>query len=285
MLVRLRGRLAQNGETTIEAIAEDITQQRALEDHLGQSDRLEALGRLASGVTHDFNNLLLGITLNLEHALERTGLADTSLREDVEQALQAARGAAAVIRQLLLFGRKRSHQQQSVNLNDVIMRSLSLVHHLAGKNISVNLRLGRNLDLVSADPVQVQQVVLNLVANARDAMAGKGQITITTRNIDLQSPPPDEYFTTAPQAGNYVMLEITDTGAGITEEALAHIFEPFYTTKKEGSGLGLATSYGIVAQSSGYMSVRTEVGRGTAVKSYLPRLAGTELGAERQRTG
>lgn len=177
-----------------------------------------------------------------------------------------------MIRQFLVFGRKRPRQQQPVNLNDVIIRSLDLVHHLAGENIHVNLRLGHNLGPVTADPIRVQQVVLNLVANARDAMAGKGQITITTRNIDLQSPPPDEYFTAAPQAGTYVVLEVSDTGAGISREALAHIFEPFYTTKEEGSGLGLSTSYGIVAQSSGYMSVRTELGLGTTVRSYLPRL-------------
>ncbi|MGE5206930.1 MAG: PAS domain S-box protein [Chlamydiota bacterium] len=277
LVARLRGRVAQNGKRIIEAIAEDITQQRALEEHLGQSDRLEALGRLASGVAHDINNLLLGVTLNLEHAAGRAGPPNSSLQEDIQQALQAATGAAAVIRQLLVFGRKRSRQQQAVNLNDVIIRSLDLVHHLAGEKIHVNLQLGQHLGLVTADPIHVQQVVLNLVANARDAMAGQGQIKVSTRNIDLQSPPAGEYFTAAPQAGNYVVLEVSDTGAGISREALAHIFEPFYTTKKEGSGLGLSTSYGIVTQNSGYMSVRTELGHGTAVRSYLPRLAEPSL--------
>jgi PAS domain S-box-containing protein len=283
LLARLRGRVAQNGEETIEAIAEDITRQRALEEHLGQSDRLEALGRLASGVAHDINNLLLGITLNLERAIRQAEPPNSPLREDIEQSLQAARGAAAVIRQLLVFGRKRPRQQQAVNLNDVIIRSLDLVHHLAGENIHVNLQLGQNLGLVTADPIHVQQVVLNLVANARDAMAGKGQIKISTRNIDLQSPPAGEYFTAAPQAGNYAVLEVSDTGAGISREALAHIFEPFYTTKKEGCGLGLSTSYGIVTQNSGYMSVRTESGHGTAVRSYLPRLAEASHGTGLRR--
>ncbi|HEV2115171.1 MAG TPA: PAS domain S-box protein, partial [Terriglobales bacterium] len=273
-LMRLRGRVAtaENGEKTIEAIAEDITQQRALEEHLSQSDRLEALGRLASGVAHDFNNLLLGITLNLEHAIQRAGSAGTSVREDLEQALQAARTAASVTRQLLVFGRKRAQQPQPVNLNDVIIRSRDLVNRLAGENIHISMTLGRNLGPVKADPVQVQQVILNLVANARDAMSKGGQITIRTRNIDLQTAPPDEYFATAPKAGTYVVLEVSDTGTGITREALTHIFEPFYTTKEEGYGIGLSRSYGIVTQSAGYMSVRTEVGRGTTVKSYLPQL-------------
>jgi PAS domain S-box-containing protein len=200
-LMRLRGRvaIAENGDKTIEAIAEDITQQRALEEHLSQSDRLEALGRLASGVAHDFNNLLLGITLNLEDASKRAGPADTPLREGIEQALQTARTAAGVTRQLLVFGRKRAQQQQPVNLNEVIVRSQDLVNRLAGANIHVSMALGRNLGPVKADPVQVQQVILNLIANARDAMAEGGQITIRTGNIDLQRTPPDEYFATPPR--------------------------------------------------------------------------------------
>lgn len=272
-LMRLRGRVsgASNGEHTIEAIAEDITQQRALEEYLSQSDRLEALGRLASSVAHDFNNLLLGITLNLEHVLQRSPGCGNLVREEIEQALHAARNAAAVTRQLLVFGRKRALQRQSVNLNDVVIRSQDLVNRLAGENIHVNLRLSPNLDPVQADPVQVQQVILNLVANARDAMADGGQITVATRTIELQEVPPEEYFAAVPKAGTYVLLEVSDTGSGISREALTRIFEPFYTTKVEGSGLGLSTSYGIVAQSSGYISVRTQPGQGTTVRSYLPR--------------
>ncbi len=273
ILVHLRGRVAgaSNGEKTIEAIAEDITQQRALEEYLSQTDRLESLGRLASGVAHDFNNLLLGITLNLEHVLQHSTAPGNLVWEEIEQALHAARNAAAVTRQLLVFGRKRALQRQSVNLNDVIIRSQDLVNRMAGENIYVNLRLSPKLDPVLADPVQVQQVILNLVANARDAMGGRGQITIATRTVDLQQAPPDEYFAAVPKAGTYVVLEVTDTGSGISREALAHVFEPFYTTKVEGSGLGLSTSYGIVSQSSGYISVLTQPGHGTTVRSYLPR--------------
>jgi PAS domain S-box-containing protein len=271
-LVRLRGRVsaALKGGKTIEGIAEDITQQRALEEYLNQSDRLEALGRLASGVAHDFNNLLLGITLNLEHVLQHSNESGNRVWEEIEQALHAARNAAAVTRQLLVFGRRRGAQKQSVNLNDVIIRSQDLVNRLVGENIHVNLRLSPNLDPVLADPVQVQQVILNLVANARDAMAGRGQITIATRTTELQQAPPDEYFAAVPKAGTYVMLEVSDTGVGISREALIHIFEPFFTTKAEGSGLGLSTSYGIVSQSSGYISVHTQPGHGTTVRSYLP---------------
>ena len=219
----------------------------------------------------DFNNLLLGITLNLEHVLQHSTASGNLVWEEIEQALHAARNAAAVTRQLLVFGRKRALQRQSVNLNDVIIRSHDLVNRTAGENIHVNLRLSPKLDPVLADPVQVQQVVLNLVANARDAIAGAGQITIATRTIELQQPPPEEYFAAVPKAGTYVVLEVSDTGSGISRDALTHIFEPFYTTKVEGSGLGLSTSYGIVTQSSGYISVRTQPGQGTTVRSYLPR--------------
>jgi PAS domain S-box-containing protein len=273
ILVRLRGRVAgaSYGERAIEALAEDITQQRALEEYLSQSDRLEALGRLASSVAHDFNNLLLGITLNLEHVLQHSTASGNHVWEEIEQALHAARNAAAVTRQLLVFGRKRALQLQSVNLNDVIIRSHDLVNRLAGENIHVNLRLSSKLDPVLADTVQVQQVILNLVANARDAIAGAGQITIATRTIELQQAPPDEYFAAVPKAGTYVVLEVSDTGSGISHDSLTHIFEPFYTTKVEGSGLGLSISCGILTQSAGYISVRTQPGQGTTVRSYLPR--------------
>ncbi len=273
ILVRLSGRMVANSQERgrpVEAIVEDITQQRALEEHLRHADKMEALGRLASGVAHDFNNLLLGITLNLEHAIGQAGAVGNPLREDIEQSLQAARSAAAVTRQLLVFGRRKKLQQQAVNLNDVVIRSQDLVKRLAGENIQLDIRLGENLGPVTADPVQVQQIILNLVANARDAMGGTGQISIITRNIDLQQAPADEHFTASPKTGPYVVLEISDTGSGISREVLSHIFEPFYTTKEEGSGLGLSTSYGIAAQSSGYMSVLTEEGYGTTLKLYLP---------------
>jgi len=272
VLAQLRGRVTGSSEKdkTIEALVEDITHKRALEEHFGQSDKLEVLGRVASGVAHDFNNLLLGITLNLEHAIAQTGRAD-HLREELEQTMQAARSAASLTRQLLVFGRKRARQQKLVNLNDAVIRSQHLVKSLAGDKIHVHLSLGPDLAPVQADPMQVQQVLLNLVSNARDAVSGEGEITITTRNIELQKVPADEYFSAAPRAGHYVVLEVSDTGIGISRETLTHIFEPFYTTKEEGSGLGLSTSYGIAAQSSGYMSVQTEPGHGATLKLYLPR--------------
>lgn len=275
LLVRLSGHMVtgsrEHGQI-VEAIVEDITQQSVLEEHLRHADKMGALGRLASGVAHDFNNLLLGITLNLEHAIGQAGPVGTPLREDIEQSLQTARNAAAVTRQLLVFGRRRKLQQHAVNLNDVVIRSQDLIKRLAGENIRLDIRLGQDLGPVTADPVQVQQIILNLVANARDAMGGSGQISIITRNIALQQAPSNEYFTAIPKIGTYVVLEISDTGSGISREVLSHIFEPFYTTKEEGSGLGLSTSYGIAAQSSGYMSVQTEPGHGTTLKLYLPLL-------------
>lgn len=142
------------------------------------------------------------------------------------------------------------------------------------------MRLDHKLGTAMADPVQIQQVILNLVVNARDALPGGGQITVKTANIKLENPPLGEYFTTPPNPGSYVVLEVTDNGSGISKEALSHVFEPFFTTKLEGSGLGLSTSHGIASQSSGYMSVRSQPGRGTTVKFYLPR--GDERSAARQ---
>lgn len=283
ILVRFSGRLApapQNGHLIVEAIVEDITQQRSIEEHLRQADKMEALSRLATGIAHDFNNLLLGITLNLEHVIAGTGVTDTPLRQELEETLLAAKNAAVITRQLLAFGRKREMQPQSVNLNDVVTRSQDLLARLAGGNIYFNMRLDHKLGTAMADPVQIQQVILNLVVNARDALPGGGQITVKTANIKLENPPLGEYFTTPPNPGSYVVLEVTDNGSGISKEALSHVFEPFFTTKLEGSGLGLSTSHGIASQSSGYMSVRSQPGRGTTVKFYLPR--GDERSAARQ---
>jgi signal transduction histidine kinase len=261
----------QKGHLLVEAIVEDITQQRILDEHLRQADKMEALGRMATGLAHDFNNLLLGITLNLEHLMKRVGSADHRLRLELQETLQAAQNAGVITRQLLVFGRKRPLQQQPVNLNDIIVRSHSLVSHLAGENIYVNLQLAEHLGVVMADPVQLQQVLLNLAANARDAMPAGGQITLQTVNVNLEEPPSDEYFIRPPRPDRYVVLDFSDTGTGISREAISHIFEPFFTTKNEGSGLGLSASYGIASQSAGYMSVRSEPGRGTTLKLYLPR--------------
>ena len=274
LLVRLSGRTIpgpQNGHLIVEAIVEDITQQRILDQHLRQADKMEALGRMAGGLAHDFNNLLLGITLNLEHLLERVGATDHLLRQELEETLQAAQNAGVITRQLLVFGRKRPLQQEPVNLNDVVVKSQRLVSHLAGENIYVNLRLAEHMGMVMADAVQLQQVLLNLAANARDAMPAGGQITLTTAEVELENAPPDEYFSAPPKPARYVVLEVSDTGTGISKEAVSHMFEPFFTTKAEGSGLGLSASYGIATQSAGYISVRSEPGRGTTIRFYLPR--------------
>lgn len=276
ILVRLSGRVTagpQNDHLLMEAIVEDVTRQHSLEEHLRQADKMEALGRLASGVAHDFNNLLLGITLNLEHAIKQLAAGDGNqfLQQELEEALQAAKNAGAVTRQLLVFGRKRTLQQERVNMNEVVVRSQDLMRRLAGENVYVNVRLGEGLGAVTADPVQLQQVILNLITNARDAMQGGGEITVRTAHLELDTPPPDEYFTAPPKPGSYVVLEVSDTGGGISPPALSHIFEPFFTTKEEGSGLGLSTSYGIVTQSGGYMSAGSQAGRGTSIRLYLPQ--------------
>ena len=283
LLVRLSGRIIpgpQNGHLIVEAIVEDVTQQHALEEHLRQADKMEALSRLATGIAHDFNNLLQGITLNLEHVIAATGTADTPLRQELEETLLAAKNAGVITRQLLAFGRKRSLHQEPVSLNDVVARSHDLMTRLAGQAVYVSVRLAEQLGTVTADPVQLQQVILNLVVNARDAMPKGGQITVTTTNIELRVATPDEHFLRPFKAGSYVMLEVTDSGIGISSEAISHIFEPFFTTKPEGSGLGLSTSYGIVSESAGYISVRSQLEQGTTVRLYFPRLA--EASAARQ---
>jgi signal transduction histidine kinase/ActR/RegA family two-component response regulator len=275
VLVRVSGRISSGSDDRqqmVEGIAEDVTQQHLVEEHLRQSDRMEALGRLASGVAHDFNNILLGVTLNLEHAIARIEPTDNVLREELEQALHAARSAASVTHQLLVFGRRRSLQLQHISLNEVVTRSQNLVKQMAGEKTHVNVNLGPEVGKVRADPVEIQQVILNLAVNARDAISEGGQITIKTASLELKEAPADEYFMASPPAGSYVVLEMSDTGSGIAKGTLSHVFEPFFTTKEEGSGLGLSTSYGIVAESGGYMSIRTELGRGTTVRAYLPRV-------------
>ena len=263
----------------VRGLAHDVTErklaERALwrsEQQLRQVQKMEAVGRLAGGIAHDFNNLLLGITLNIEQALRQVGPKDFALMDYLDQALNAAMSATSVTRRLLTFSRRQSFEPQPVNLNDVVITVKDLLERVGGENIHLQTRLQDDLGTVLGDPVQLQQVFLNLVLNARDAMPEGGQITIKTENRDLREPPPDEYFGSSPTPGRYVVLEVADTGRGMSPEALAHLFEPFFTTKEasSASGLGLPICYGIVRQSNGHISVYSKPGRGTRVRAYLP---------------
>ncbi|HKW68565.1 MAG TPA: ATP-binding protein [Terriglobales bacterium] len=265
----------------VRGMAHDVTERktaeralRSSEHQLRQAQKMEAVGRLAGGIAHDFNNLLLAITLNLEQALRQVKPADRFLMDYLDQALNAAFSAASVTRRLLTFSRRQVFQTQAVNLNDVAVTTKELFDRLGGENIHIDLRLEQELGPVNSDPVQLQQVILNLMLNAREAMPQGGQILITTSEVELQQIPAHEHFTSMPPPSCYVVLEVADNGGGMTEDTLSHAFEPFFTTKETAatSGLGLPICYGIVTQCGGHISIQSELGRGTTVRVYLPRV-------------
>jgi len=249
----------------------DITDQRRLESQLQQAQKMDAIGRLAGGVAHDFNNLLMVISAYAELTLESLPAQHPS-RAKLEEIINAARRAAELTRQLLAFGRKQMQSLRLLDLNAVLAQISRMLPRLIGEDIQLLFVPGKNLDKVRADPVQIEQVVMNLAANARDAMPAGGKLTIETSNVHLDETYLQRHSIVPP--GDYVLLTVTDSGMGIPQEHLAHIFEPFYTTKDEGkgTGLGLATVYGIVKQTGGFIWVYSEAGLGTAFKIYLPRV-------------
>ena len=258
------------------AMAEDVTERRILGEQLRQSQKLEAIGRLAGGVAHDFNNMLTAISgytaLSLEQAPE-----GSPLRADLDEVRKATDRATLLTRQLLAFSRKQVLQPELLNLNEIVVELESMLRPLIPEDIVMTMSLDPALGPIEADPSQLHQVVMNLVVNARDAMPAGGTLLIETANADLEEPD------ASIEPGPYVTLTVRDTGEGIDEETLDRIFEPFFTTKEsgKGTGLGLATVYGIVKQSGGYVSVDSEVGVGTAFTIYLqrvdePRSAGPE---------
>jgi PAS domain S-box-containing protein len=269
--LRLSGRTILDEDHAIyfELFAEDVTENRALEQQLRQAQKMEAVGRLAGGIAHDFNNLLMVISGYGEFLLERIG-PEPSVREPAQEIAKAANRATALTRQLLAFSRKQMLAPKVMDLNTVVNENLKMLTRVIGEDIDLVMVPG-DLGLVKADPGQIEQVILNLAVNARDAMPHGGKLTIETMNITL-----DEAYarTHQPvQPGDYVMLAISDTGSGMDADTLNHIFEPFYTTKGvKGTGLGLSTVYGIVKQSGGYIWVYSEPDKGTTFKVYLPRV-------------
>jgi PAS domain S-box-containing protein len=255
----------------MEGIMVDITDRKHLETQLQQSRKMEAVGRLAGGIAHDFNNLLTIITGYTDLALSRSSMP-LEIRADVERIDHASGRAASLVRQLLAFSRKQVLQPKTIDLNEVVLNLEKLLRRLMDENIEMVTHAQKAIGKVKADPAQVEQVIMNLVVNARDAMPTGGRILLETANVDLDSTYADEHVSVKP--GKYVMLAVSDTGVGMSQQTIAHIFEPFYTTKESGSGtgLGLSTVYGIVKQSGGYIWVYSEPGKGSTFKVYLPRV-------------
>jgi nitrogen-specific signal transduction histidine kinase len=250
---------------------DDVTRQRLMEEEVRQAAKMESVGKLAGGVAHDFNNMLTVIKGYAELALSDAA-SDGLVRDYAAEIVNTASRAADLTRQLLAFGLRQTLSPRPLNLNDVVLGMEEMLGRMIGEDIELLANLADDLGTVEADPVQIEQVIMNLAANVRDAMPQGGKLILETFNAVLDQDYASMHVGVAP--GRYVMLAVTDTGCGMDQETLEHIFEPFFTTKEvgAGSGLGLSTVYGIVKQHGGYIWAYSEVGRGTTFRVYLPRV-------------
>lgn len=272
VIANIIGKFNEQGELLeMKGYLYDITHHKRMEEQFWQAQKMEAVGRLAGGVAHDFNNLLSVINGYSDLALQRLPENDP-LRKDISLILHAGKKAEALTRQLLAFSRRQMMQPRIINLNNLIDDLQKILRRLIGEDIKLVIHKAPRLGLVKADPTQIEQVVMNLAVNSRDAMPQGGVLMIETCNVNFPNGKIQERVTMSP--GAYIMLAVSDTGVGIEDTHRDKIFEPFFTTKEKGkgTGLGLATVYGIVKQSGGYIWVYSEPGKGTTFKIYLPRV-------------
>jgi two-component system cell cycle sensor histidine kinase/response regulator CckA len=274
LIVRMSGMAIAKDDGSLrhyEVMVDDITERRTLEEQFLQAQKMEAVGRLAGGVAHDFNNAL-GIITGYSELLQLKLESNDPRSRQVAEILRAGRRAASLTRQLLAFSRKQPMKPVSLDMNAVVTETDKMLRRLIGENIDLVLLCDPQLGRTKADPVQVEQILMNLAVNAHDAMPNGGRLTIETGNATLAREDVARYPFLQP--GNYVLLSVTDNGCGITPEVQSHLFEPFFTTKEpgKGTGLGLATVYGIVKQSGGYVLVDSQPGEGARFRIYLPRV-------------
>ena len=253
------------------AVARDRTRERALEAQVARIQRLEALGQLSAGIAHDFNNLLAAI-LGYAEMLRESVPGDMDAGRDIDEIVAAADRGAALVRQLMAFSRKQVVRPVVGDLNGVVVEITPMLKRLIGEHVHLEAGLGAGIGRVLADPGQLEQVLVNLATNARDAMPGGGRLTVETSNVQLDEVYASQHAGVTP--GRYVLLAVSDTGSGMDTDTLAHMFHPFFTTKgpERGTGLGLATVHGIVTQAGGHVWAYSELGRGTSFKVYLPRV-------------
>jgi PAS domain S-box-containing protein len=271
VLIGVTTRVAADGDIECVSFVLDISERKQLEQQLRQAQKMEAVGRLAGGIAHDFNNLLGVIIGYSEIVEERLGQSDP-LRPKAEQIKKAGQRAATLTRQLLAFSRQQVLEPKVLDLNAVVADTLKMLQRVLGEDIELIMVPGPELGRIKADQGQIEQIIMNLAVNARDAMPQGGKLTISTVNEELDEVYVRQHPGVVP--GSYVMFAVSDTGCGMDRETQTHIFEPFFTTKElgKGTGLGLATVYGVVKQSGGYIWVYSEAGRGSTFKIYLPRI-------------